>query len=317
MVRSLIVLLASLVTTDVGSAQDAAPAAPPTTTSPPAIAQPIADDAPRALPDPPRPSEGIHFRLTADAWFPRLDGTTSNGGASIDLGDGLDLEDTEPTIDGVAEFRWNRWQLAISGFAFGTNGTVQASEPLSWGGVAVATGDSVNSSFDLDSAAFEAGYALWRPLADQPWPWSETVRNVRNTAPNGDYRGDLSFVPFAGGRWFGIDQDLRNATTGASADFSSSWLALYGGLRLELAIRMPKEVPFLDRLVIGASGAFGGVVAGGSGTYYQVRAGLDLYITHNIAISGGYQLIELDADEDAFELDGGLQGLWVGATVWF
>lgn len=322
--RTLLTLVAPLTCVVAHGAfgQSAATDAPPTAVvsgNEATIATSATSAAPsaRTLPDPPRQSEQIHFRFTADVWFPRLDGTTSNGGSSIDLGSGLDLNSTEATFDGTAELRWNRWELALSGFAFDTSGTVTTATPISWGGVTAATGDSVSSSFDLDSVAFEAGYALWRPLSDQPWPWDEPVRNARNTAPNGDYRGDLSLVPFAGGRWLGIDQDFTNGSTGASASFSSSWLALYGGLRLELAIRMPKEVPFLDRLVISAGGAFGGVVAGGSGTYYQVRAGLDLYVTYNIALSAGYQLIEIDASEDSFDLNGGLQGLWVGATVWF
>ncbi|MFO0872794.1 MAG: hypothetical protein U0575_02325 [Phycisphaerales bacterium] len=277
-----------------------------------------ATGAPRDLPELPRPSERLHFRFTADAWFPRLDGNTRYGGATFDLGDQFDLNNSEAIFDGFAQLNWQRWELSLSGFSFSTNGNAVAGAPFVWGDVSASTGDALQSSFSLDSVAFEVGYALFRPLADQPWPWSERVRNERNTVPGtDDYRGDLSFVPYIGARWFDIDQSLLDAANGDSARYSSNWLAAYAGLRLELSIRMPKQVPFLDRLVISAGGAYGGVFAGGDGSYLQVRAGLDLYFTPNLALSAGYQLIELNADDDSFTFDGGLQGVWVGATLWF
>lgn len=310
---------------DVASAPVAtpAPAAPPieaasstVTTQPPA-------PAPRELPPLPRPSEGLHFRFTADAWFPRLEGTASNGGAELEFGDadgalsGLGLDDSEVAFDGVGEIRSGPWSVQLSGFDFSTNGSSTATSAFSWGGVFVPAGGAVSSSFDLASVAVEPGFLLWRPLADQPWPWSDVKRNDGNVAPNGDYRADLRFTPIAGARWLGIEQTLESFSTGGEASYDGDWLALYGGLRVELALRIPEEVPFLERIVFGGSAGFGGVVSGGSGTYWQVRAGIEIYPVANVAFTAGYQLIDVDANDGDFEFDGGPQGLWVGMTIAF
>lgn len=271
----------------------------------------------RELPPPPRPSEGVHFRFTADAWFPRLDGDVSFRGAEIDVGDDLDLDGTETTFDARLDVRFGRWRLGLSGYSYETSGSVAARSAYTFGGVAVNSGDAVRSDYSIDSIAFEAGFALWRPLSDQPWPWSKSVRNERNVdaESGGDYRGDLSFVPLAGVRWIGLEQRLD--APGGTARFEGDWLAIYGGLGLELVIRTPETIPFLDRIVISGSAAVGGVISGGSGSMWQVRAGIDLFITPNIALSGGYQLLEVDADEGGYDASVGLQGLWVGATISF
>ncbi len=294
-----------------------------TVLSAPAIAQsgaapmPVSEPPPPALDSALRPSEGMHFRITPDVWIPRLEGDLSFGGSTVDFGDDLSLDSTEATFDGVAEFRFDPWVLSLSGFSFGTDGSATATTPRSFGGLNVATGEQIHSEFDLDSAALEFGATLWRPLADQVFPWSERVRNEDNVAYNGDYRTDLRFTPYVGARWLGLEQSFLNETTGGTSSFDADWLAIYGGLRMELAIQMPKNVPLLQRMVISAGGAFGGVVSGGSGTMTQVRAGLDLFLMHNVALSAGYQLLDLDADEDDYEINGGLQGLWFGLTIWF
>ncbi|HMN96267.1 MAG TPA: hypothetical protein PKC43_08140 [Phycisphaerales bacterium] len=273
----------------------------------------------RTLPPPPRPSEGVHFKFTADAWFPRLNGDVAFDGLQLDVADDLGLDGTQATFDGRLDVQLDLATLSLSGFSFESSGSATARSSASFGGLSVAPGDPVDSEYSIDSIAFEAGFALWRPLSDQPWPWSPRVRNEGNVSPvpaaKGDYRADLRFVPLAGVRWIGLEQRM-DAPSG-SASFNGDWVAMYGGLGLLLTVRMPEAVPFLDRIVVGGSGAFGGFVSGGSGTMWQVRTGIDLFITANLAISAGYQLLEIDADEGGYDASVGLQGLFIGGSFHF
>lgn len=293
-------------------AQDASPTATTLETSAP---QPRGATGDTAAPG--RPSEAMHLTFTADVWFPRLDGDVTFNGPTLDLGDAFELDGTEATLDGTVEGRFDIWHVTLSGFTFSTDGSTDATAPLSFGGLGVGAGERVRSEFDMSSAALELGVSVYRPLADQVWPWGDVERNESNVAYNGDYRGDLRFIPFIGARWIGLEHSVINETAGGQASFESDWAAVYGGARVELAIRFPKEFPLGKRLVVSASGGAGAVFGGGSGTVFQARAGLDLFIFENVAISGGYQLLNINADEDDYDFDGGVQGMWAGVTIWF
>ncbi len=269
-----------------------------------------------------RPSESLRFTFTPNVWFPRLDGDVSFNGPTLDFGDDYALGSTEATIDGTIEGRLDIWHVTLSGFTFSTEGSTNASAPLAFGGLGVGAGERIRSEFDMSSAALELGLSLYRPLADQVWPWGETRRNESNVAANGgeyggDYRGDLRIIPFLGARWIGFEHSLVNETAGGEASFESDWAAVYAGARAELAIRFPKEFPLAKRLVVSASGGAGAVFGGGSGTVFQGRAGLDLFLLENVAISGGYQMLQIDADEDGYDIDAGVAGMWAGVTIWF
>jgi hypothetical protein len=275
---------------------------------------------------------GVGASVTADVWIPRLEGNSTFGGPTLDLGDDLDLDGTEATFDGVAALRLGLWQLAISGFDFSSRSSSTVQSPtqpgewlgpgnpftpeIDWGGVTAPPGSTIESRFAIASAAVEGSWDFWSPLSDRQWAWSEERRNADNVAPDGGYRVDLRLGVLGGARWANIEQTLT-VENGGSARYDGDWAAIYGGVRVALDLRIPDEVPVLRKFSLVAAAAAGGVVSGASGSYWQVRAGLEFHLFRHVALSAGYQLVEFDASDDQFTFDGGLQGLWFGGTITF
>ena len=96
-----------------------------------------------------------------------------------------------------------------------------------------------------------------------------------------------------------------------------NYLNAYVGLQLDLQWQPRETLSWVERVEINAGIFAGPAIGADSGFGWSVRAGLNLFLTENISFLFGYRLYELNIEDDEYELDGGLQGLFLGSTIRF
>ncbi|MCP3906113.1 MAG: hypothetical protein GY715_21020 [Planctomycetes bacterium] len=243
--------------------------------------------------------------LKAGVWLPRLDGDITLGGPSIDLADSLDIDDMEEAINLELTLRKNGRQLRINGFDFSTDKNAVYFSNATFGRVSLSPGDSYFSSVDFFSAGLELGFDLQTTTIDgkpmSEWREEET---------------ELRLTPRIGMRYVDYDQVLGE--TGVSVqDAGGEWLVPYVGMELLLRFE-PAEGLILGRGVqLSAGTTVGPAIGGDNGFVWSVQATMALELVHNVSVMFGYRLLELDVENEGFELDGGLQGIFVGTVIRF
>lgn len=251
------------------------------------------------LPKPPPRYEGFQLDLTLDAWFPRLVGDIGVAGGDTSTSD-LELRNSEVSFFGDARMSWDKLWVDVSGFSFETDGS----------------NASVRSDASWWDVSVDVGYALWRPFAAQPFPWSP--------APTGEVawsRVDLTVGPTLGVSY----DDFRFSTTptgGARDAVDGAWCSVRGGFDINLSIWLKDRVGFLESLDIVFGGSIGPCFgasgdADGTGTLWMLDAALILRISPNIGAHLGYRLIDADFDYGDRSADVSLRGLVAGATIRF
>ncbi len=267
---------------------------------------------------PPPADTSLEISLLTGVWFARLGGTTAAPGnnAEIDLAVQLGLEDSEPTLNVELGVRKSQvWELYFGGFRFETDHAGTFLGNGTFGGVVLNNGDPFTASFELTSVSMELLYTAWRPFADDAW-WRNTYApDMDNHNPDGRYTADVRFSPMFGMRWLDVDQTV--AAGGGTAETGGEWLAVYVGLDVELDYRPPDPIPLLDMFQLKASFAMGPAVGGDGGYMWQVRGGLTVQFTEILGVTIGYRLVELDVENDDYFLHGGLQGLFLAASLRF
>jgi opacity protein-like surface antigen len=242
---------------------------------------------------------GVTTTVTAGAWIPRLGGNSSLGGGTISVEDQLDLDDAEATLNLEVAFRKaNGWQLQIGGFDFSTDTSGEFIGDGTFGSLHLTDGTPYWSGVDITSLSLDLSYDL----------------GLTGTRP-GD-PAHLRIAPEFGLRFIDVKQRL-SIIGGGSEREKAAWLSPYAGLGAELRFLTRGEVPLLDSFQIEVSGAIGPAIGGDGGYIWQVRGGVRAYFTPNIAGYLGYRLVELDTEDDDFEFDAGLQGLFIGASIRF
>jgi hypothetical protein len=265
-----------------------------------------------------RASNEFHLDFRAGAWIPRLDGFSSLGdsGTRFDLGDDLDLDQSETVPNFELIGRWHNWSGLLSGFVFDGDGTALLLSPAEIGAFSAPAGTSVASRVDIASAAFELKYALFRPLSDQTTPWADTDVRTNNVNAAGDYVADLRFGPTLAVRYLDVEQDFDISGIG-SVSGDGSWLALMGGIDMTLELRPEGGVPLIQCFELQAGISIGPAFGGDGGFLWQVRAGLTARVTDHFGVTFGYRLLESDVEDDGFDFEGSLQGLFAGVTLGF
>jgi hypothetical protein len=243
--------------------------------------------------------------LKAGVYLPRLDGDIELGGPAINLADNLDLDDLEPTVNVELTLRRNGRQLRFNGFDFSTDTTGLYLGTSTFGSVSLNTGDAFSASADLFGAGVEFGIDLKQTTIDgkpmKDWKTSET---------------ELRITPRFGMRY--VDYDQVVSEVGVSVqNAGGEWLIPYAGIELLLRFE-PEGGLIIGRGVrLSAGTTMGPAIGGDDGFAWSVRATMSIDVTDNIAFMFGYRLLELDVDNDGFNLDGGLQGLFLGTTIRF
>ncbi len=263
---------------------------------------------------PPRASS-LEITLVPGAWLPRIKGNSSlgPGAASIDLDTQLELDDTVPTVNVELSIRVPEvWEVFIGGFDFSADSTTTFSGSATWGGLVLSDGDPVAASFDITSIAAEMAVALWRPYAD-----GKRSPPGTNIAWDGRPVADLRFSPQLGVRWLDVNQSIGLVGGGTPVSAGGDWVAIYAGFDVCLDYRPREHLPFLRRLRLNASAAIGPAIGGGGGWMFQVRAGVSFHFIEQVGIMIGYRLMEIDVKNDDYEFRGGLQGLFLAASIRF
>lgn len=248
----------------------------------------------------------LHFSLTAGVWLPRLGGDVKFGpspaAGHLNLEEDFNLDASEATLNFEAALtKGEKWQIDLSGFDFSTDSSGEFGLDGAFGDVTFSTGDAYAADFDMSSLA----------LSVSCWQW-HVIDAVKRDGPL-----DLRFSWGAGIRYLNVDQKLRLTGTGASADADGTWLIPELILQLDLNYDIPESFPVLDRLQVLGWISAGPAIGGDGGAVFSLRAGMRGWIGHNFSIDFGYRLLEASVQNDEYELEGGLQGLFFSGTLRF
>lgn len=249
------------------------------------------------------------FTLKPTVWVPRLGGTVSFGrspiGGDINLEEGLNVDASETMFVPELALRKNSlWQLEFSAFDFSTTESAVFEGLEDFGQVELDPGDPYRTWFDMTSASVEFTY------------WGLQPRRFGRARTHRAGAVDLRFAPGVGVRFIDLEQRVEvfgEATDGVEA----TWLAPYLAAHMQMRYRLPQEFPVFDAFELDASLGVGPALGGDGGTMAQIRIGINALANHNVGVTFGYRLLQLNVKRDDYELEAGLQGLFAGLTVRF
>ena len=262
---------------------------------------------------PATPSASLEVTLLGGVWLPRLVGEVALGGAPIKVNDEFDLNASETTMNFELAIRKDEiWELWFGGFDFSTEvaGAFLGSG-AAFGSLSLSSGDPYTARFDMTSVAAELSMTAWRPYADG----HSRATQQPNRTWHGHYGTDLRFSPQFGMRYIDVDQSVTTAAGTVIA--GGEWLAVYAGLVMELDYRPRQHVPGFTLFRLQVSTALGPVIGGDGGSMWQVRAGGTVQFTETFGVMIGYRLVELNADNGGYTIDGGLQGMFLAGSIRF
>ena len=262
----------------------------------------------------------LELQITPGVWLPRLGGEIKLGetGAARQIGfeDELDLNGLEPTFNGELSLRSDNgrgWSVLLSGFSFSTDndGQFTGGRAADFGSLTVNPGDSYRAEFEFDSMAAEVGLVTI-PLVDS------LDGDHGSMNPNHHNQTTLLRVsPHVGVRYVSIEQELSLPGSGQPRERESErWFATYVGGDVMMRFDTPTAIPLVRSLTLEGAFAAGPAISG-SGFIWQVRGGLTLNFSESAGMQIGYRLVELDLEQNDFEIDGGLQGLFIAGRVTF
>jgi hypothetical protein len=246
----------------------------------------------------------LEFQLTLGAWFPRLGGDVTLGSGdsiSLDLEPDLGLDDSETAFNLELQTRFAKgWQIDLSGFDFDTDSDSVFEGTAQYGALSLNPGDAFTSTFDMTSVSVGLSNWWFRPFS----------------RGEDDSRVDLWLAPGVGFRWIDVDQSLEIPGEG-SESAGGEWLSPYISIEMLFRYDVAPSFPIVDRLEISGRAEIGPALGGDGGIASHIRATITAYVTENIGVSFGYRLLEVDVENDDFELSGGLQGLFAGVSFTF
>jgi hypothetical protein len=270
-----------------------------------ASARPVASEEPDV--PVPEPESRLDVEVRAGVWIPRLDGTVRLGDGplarSIDVDDRFDLDDIEytPNADLIVR-KDDFWQIRITGFDFSTDQRTRfIGSPRTFGSLLLVDGTPYKGSIDM--------YSVGADLA------ADCFHVVDASTVEGP-AGDLRFAPLVGYRFINVRQDIDVPGQG-SESIDADWGALYAGAEMRMRYE-PTDGAWLPiPLNLEVSGGAGPMIGGDGGLFTQLRATVQLELTHWLTVMAGFRLFELDGERDDYEFDAGLEGLFFSGSIRF
>jgi len=259
-------------------------------------------------------SSAPHFDFAARAWFARLNATINapSSAPPVTIEDDFDLDDSQVVPLLTATARWDALALVVNGFWSSTDGTTTAPSAGQFGSVVFGAGDALSSRADAWGVAGDVVVTFYRPYAADRHPWTGEDAPAGAKPPF----ADLRLNGLVGGHAVSYEQSVTDVTTAASdsIDLSVITPVIGGGIELDLDLR--RRVDWLGHLRIAATAGWGPGVESGDSLWF-VRADLSLEVLHNLAITGGYRLLNWDAAGGGNSMSGSLQGLVAGIELRF
>jgi len=269
--------------------------------------------------DPDRPGESFRLEITTTAWFPRMLGTYAIGpdGTELDVETDTYMHDSETVFMGELEVATGPWRFRLTGEEFSTSGSGLLSSPAIVAGTNLPTGSDWSSEYEQWSLAGEVDLAIWRPFADEPFPWSSGSTNEGNRNSEGGYLVDLAICGRLGFRFQHVRQTFESSTAGLQVEERADWSGIVLGMIVGVGIDTRPILPFMRELAIESGVTVSPIVAGGSGWMYSVEATMRGYLTPNAALTFGFRLQGTNASADQYQRNGSIMGLVAGFTLRF
>ena len=266
-----------------------------------------------------RLSESFELDFTATAWFPRLTGTFSIGpeGTALDVETDTFLHGSEVAFNGEVDLRLGAWTFHVAGSEFSTSGNGVLGNAARVAGVDLAAGSLWSSSYDQWTIEAEADLAIWRPFADEPFPWSTEGHRAANQNQDSDYLVDLRINGRLGYRYTHVRQTFNSSTVNLRSTSTAGWSAIVLGVIVDVGIDTRPLIPFLRELEFEAGATASPVIGGGSGYLFGIEATLRAYFIENAALVFGFRLRGTNASSGEYERNGSVMGLVTGVTIRF
>lgn len=237
--------------------------------------------------------------IDSRAWFPALQGNlTMPGGTEYEV-ESVDIDEVEPTPAFATTFHADSWSITLDGFINNLDTTAPAEEPFLLAGDTVSAGDPVHT--DLSFSAFEATFR--HDLYDLPL--HEGIDEHGDPIPSDKI--DVSLDALGGARLYSLNIDQRvRRPGGASASFDGLWADAFAGFGLEFRL--------FDR----ASVLFNTSVGGGPSSFsWNIENTVVIDATPNISGQVGFRHMSVAYEEDDFEFNGAIAGLFAGLVIRF
>ena len=266
--------------------------------------------------------EPLSATFDVGVWVPRLTGTArvGAGGASFNLDDDLAVQGSAPGVAGEFAVTAGRWRFGGLGFAVEESGSQAATAAGTFGTTPIAVGDAISGSYSAWMAGGEVGYVLWRPFADEPWPWSDPGDNRTQASSmlgrNGRPLADIQVYALGGGFVLGYEQSVTNVTAGGTSTFERTVGGVYGGAGADIRMGMDGRVPLIQdlRLYVNAGVGFGWPDAD---SVWMIRVGFAAMLDEHVGVEFGYRLFDFDLRDGPSQVDAGIRGLFGAVSVRF
>jgi hypothetical protein len=248
--------------------------------------------------------------ITPGVWLPRLGGESKlaglAGASDLTLETDFNLDDLEPSFNfEMAITKGEKWQIDVSGFDFSTDSSGVFDLSGSFGAIAFDPGDAFDASFDMTSVAVGVTCWQWQPIRSGP-----REDSIGNTS--------LRFAWGASVRWLDVKQTLD--VPGASAprqQGDGEWVVPAIVVKMDLQFDLKPSFPVIDTVQLLAAGSIGPAIGGDGGVVLTFGAGIRGWVCHNFSLDFGYRLLQANVENDDYQLNGGLQGLFLSGTLRF
>lgn len=284
--------------------------APPDEGAGSAAADPASASAPATDAD-----SSFRLSFSADAWFPRLEGEFTDGPANVDVRS-PDLHGSEVAFSGELALTRDRLKVALRGFSFDTAGADAAPEAFNLGGLAVAAGDVVDTSFSWWSAGARVSYDFFRPLAEQSTPWSAPKAGWTKPANN----TDLSVFALVSIDVEAMRRSILNVTSGLATNANETFAVVGAGGGFRLSFDTKQRVPVIRGIELSAAITAETVLPMGDGDLgfgMRIETELSVRFCPQGCAYLGYRYAGGGYEGEDMALRGSLQGIRGGVRLEF